>query len=63
MPSDLSYISDKSEYPICSVILLTSRRYRKSEEFWQNSSDNYFDAISCYLRLYRNGSSIASGCG
>ena len=41
MASDLSEISDKSEYPTCSVILLTSRRYWKSEEFWQNSSDNY----------------------
>ena len=63
MASDLSYISDKSLYPTCSVILLTFRRYRESEEFWQNSSDNYFVTISYYLRLYRNGSSIASGCG
>ena len=46
MPSDLSEISDKSEYPISFVILLTFRRYRKSEEFWQNSSDNYLTNFS-----------------
>ena len=43
--SDLSHFSDKSEYPTCSVILLTFRRYRKSEELWQNSSDNYSDDV------------------
>ena len=46
MASDLSEISDKSEYPISFFILLTFRRYRKSEEFWQNSSDNYLTNFS-----------------
>ena len=41
----LSEISDKSKYPISFVILLTPNGRSKSEEFNENSSDNYLGII------------------
>jgi len=45
MADDLSEKWDKSSYPTCSVILLSFKRYRKSEEFERNSSDIYSDDL------------------